>query len=154
MDPNAGGWEPPAPGSPAEVQQSAGALGGILLLFLTPGVPCSLGSAGAAPRDALGQGGAGYVLQAPRLRAGVVRWVWGRREAFGDTVAWGRTSWEGLARHGAGWKLGQKIGLGSRAGDLQRSGLRHQHLPKEGSDPVTVLSTHPRVLGCPRGVFL
>lgn len=89
MDPYVGCWEPPILGSPAEVQQSASALGGIfllLLLFLTPGIPRSPGSAGAAPWDALRQGGAGHVLQAPRLRAGVVRWVWGRQEVLGDTV--------------------------------------------------------------------
>lgn len=72
--------------------------------------------------------------------------------------AWGHTSREGLARHGRGWKLGQKVGLESRAGDLQRSGLRHRHLAKEGSDPAMTLATHPghHTRGChaaPEGHF-
>jgi len=100
LHPDMGYQEPPAlgralsspgpPGSPAEVQQPASALGRIfLLLLLAFGVPHSLGCAGTAPWDALGQGGAGQALQAPRplrCRAGTARRVWGRQEVLWDTA--------------------------------------------------------------------
>lgn len=56
------------PRLPAEVQHPAGALGGVPVLILPP--PRAEGSAGTAPRDALGEGGAGNALQAVRLRGG------------------------------------------------------------------------------------